>query len=92
VAGVLKGLRTPLREYKSRPDAGEDLTSLMDLAVIDDYTRTDKTSRDYPQKRQKEPPAGKPKLSSATRSQKTKAEQMEQLNGQTTNSGKGLTA
>jgi hypothetical protein len=92
VAGVLKALRTPLREYKSRPDAGEDLTSLMDLAVIDDYTRTDKTSRDYPQKRQKEPPAGKPKLSNATRAQKTKAEQMKQLNGQTTNSGKGLTA
>jgi hypothetical protein len=92
VAGVLKALRKPLREYKSRPEAGEDLASMLDLALIDDYVRTDKTSRGYPQKRKKEPPAGKPTLTNATRSQKTAAKQIKQLNQQTATPAKGLTA
>lgn len=92
VAGVLKALRKPLREYKSRPDDGEDLASLLDLAVMDHYVRTDKTSRGYPQKRKKEPPAGKPRLKNATRSQKTAATRIKQLNQQTAKPTTGLTA
>ena len=92
VAGVLKALRKPLREYKSPPDEGEDLASMLDLALIDDYIRTDKTSRGYPQKRKKERPPGKPKLINATRSQKTAAKQIKQLNHQTATPPKGLTA
>lgn len=92
VANVLRALRTPLREYKSRPDAGEDLWSLLDVAVIDDYIRTNKTSRDYPRKRQKEPPAGKPKLYTATRSQKTKAQYVKHTQRQREELEKGLTA
>ena len=92
VAKVLKALRTPLREYKSRPDPGEDLGSMLELAVMDDYQRTDKTSRNYPCKRQKEPPAGKPKLTNATHKQKAKAMQIKQLNRQSMKPEKGLTA
>ena len=78
VASVLKALRTPLREYKSHPDPGEDLNTLLDKALIDNYHRTNKTSRGYPQKRKIEPPAGKPKLTNATTSQKNKAKQIKQ--------------
>ena len=78
VAGVLKALRTPLREYKSHPDPGEDLTTLLDKALINNYHRTKKDSRGYPKKRQKGPPAGKPILANATTFQKNKAKQIKQ--------------
>ena len=67
-AGVWRAYRRPMREYKSRPDRGERLTELIDRAIIDPYQRKNKTSRDYPRKKQ-EQAAGPPAILTATRAQ-----------------------
>ena len=64
VAKVLRAYRRSLREYKSRPAAGESLGK----AVIDPCKRADKTSREYPRKKQGRA-IGAPKIELATRSQ-----------------------
>jgi hypothetical protein len=51
-AGVLRAYRRPMREYRSRPRPGERLTELLDIAIIDDYERSNKTSREFPRKKQ----------------------------------------
>jgi hypothetical protein len=68
VAGVLLGYRRSLREYKSVPDPGESLFEMVGKAVIDSYERTNKSSRDYPRKKQ-ERSAGAPKVRNATRAE-----------------------
>lgn len=65
VARVLRAIRQAMREYKSRPDAGESLVQQLQTAVIDDYKRGCKTSRCYPRKKQ-ETAAGPPKFFYAT--------------------------
>jgi IS4 transposase len=60
-AGVLRAYRRPMREYKSRPDPGERLTELLDIAIIDDYPRKNKASRDYPRKKHETAP-GPPQI------------------------------
>jgi hypothetical protein len=72
VAGVLRAYRKPMREYKSRPDAGEDFYTLLHQALIDDYQRRSKASRDYPRKKQ-EHAAGAPQICRATKQQIQKA-------------------
>jgi Transposase DDE domain len=52
IAGVLRAYRQSMRQYKSRPDAGESLCELVSQAVIDDYARANKSSRGYPRKKQ----------------------------------------
>jgi len=61
-----------MRAYKSRPDYGEDLHALLDVAVIDSYHRVSKTSRDYPRKKQ-ETAAGPPRVFLATTTQRQQA-------------------
>ena len=78
VAGVLRAYRKPMREYKSRPDPGEDLYSLLHVAVIDEYERASKASRDYPRKKQ-EQATGAPRILRATRYQIRKAREIRQL-------------
>ena len=56
-AGLLRAYRRPMREYKSTPDAGERLTELLNRARIDTYVRKNKASRDYPRKKQEQPPS-----------------------------------
>ena len=68
IAGVLVGYRSALREYKSPPDPGESLYELVGKAVIDPYIRADKSSRDYPRKKQ-EQAVGAPKVRNATKAQ-----------------------
>jgi hypothetical protein len=68
VAGVLQAYRTPLREYKSAPDPGESLRDLLSKAVIDPYQRGDKSSRDYPRKKQGHA-IGAPRMLQATKAQ-----------------------
>ena len=68
VAGVLRAYRRSLREYKSHPDPGESLRELLAKAVIDPYKRVDKTSRDYPRKKQGHK-IGLPKIERATKAQ-----------------------
>jgi hypothetical protein len=65
VARVLRAFRQAMREYKSRPDAGESLIEQLQTAVIDDYKRGCKSSREYPRKKQ-ETAAGPPKFFYAT--------------------------
>jgi hypothetical protein len=68
VAGVLLGYRSSLREYRSVPDPGESLVEMVGRAVIDRYVRANKSSRDYPRKKQEKPP-GAPKVRDATRAE-----------------------
>lgn len=68
VAGVLLGYRGALRASKSPPDPGESLNEMVGQAVIDCYTRANKSSRDYPRKKQ-EQAAGAPKVRNATKAQ-----------------------
>jgi hypothetical protein len=68
VAKVLRAYRRSLREYKSHPDAGESLRELLGKAVIDPYKRANKTSREYPRKKQGRA-IGAPKIELATRTQ-----------------------
>lgn len=67
-AKVLRAYRRSMREYKSPPDPGERLLQLLDRAILDDYQRRDKTSRDYPRKKH-EPAAGPPIIQFATAAQ-----------------------
>lgn len=75
VANVLQAYRTILREYKSDPDPGESLTELVIAAVTDDYTRTNKRSRNHPCKKAHEPTL-KPVIAKAKKSQVQKAQQL----------------
>ncbi len=62
VAGALGAVRSVMRDYRWRPDPGEDLSSLLGEALIDTYIRRgSKASRNYPKKKD-EKPAGKPLL------------------------------
>jgi IS4 transposase len=72
-AGVLRAYRRPMREYKSVPDRQERLTDLLNLAVLDDYERTDKRNRNYPRQKHETPPRP-PKIRTATRTQKKQAQ------------------
>lgn len=75
-AGMLRAYRRAMREYKSRPEAGEDLYSLLRIALKDNYERTKpKTNEDYPRKTQKKP-AGKPKIKKATKTQVARAKRV----------------
>ena len=65
VAGALGAIRMVMRDYKSRPDPGKDLWTLLSAAVTDSYVRrAAKASRDYPRKKS-EKPAGKPTIQRA---------------------------
>jgi Transposase DDE domain len=68
VAGVLLGYRSSLRDYKNAADPGESLVEMVGKAMIDSYARADKSSRDYPRKKQEKPP-GAPKVRNATRAE-----------------------
>jgi hypothetical protein len=67
-AGIWRAYRRPMREYRSPPNPGERMKQLIDRAIIDSYKRRNKSSRDYPLKKQ-EQSAGPPILRQATRSQ-----------------------
>jgi len=84
-AGVWRAYRRPMREYKGPPDPGERMRQLIDRAIIDPYLRKNKTSRDYPRKKQ-EQATGPPILRKATRAQVKQAIQVKR------EQKKGLTA
>jgi hypothetical protein len=68
IAGVLLGYRRSVRGYKSPADPGESLYEMVGKAVIDPYKRANKSSRDYPRKKQ-EQATGAPKVRNATKAQ-----------------------
>jgi IS4 transposase len=74
-AGIWRAYRRAMREYKNRPDRGERLAEMLDRAIIDSYQRKNKTSRDYPRKKQ-EQAAGPPRIRLATAAQIANAEQL----------------
>jgi hypothetical protein len=84
-AGVWRAYRRPMREYRSIPDPGERMSQLIDRALIDPYKRKNKTSREYPRKKQ-EQAAGPPIIRKATRAQVQQAIQVKR------EQKKGLTA
>jgi hypothetical protein len=75
VAAVIRAFRAAINEYKSRPDLRESLTESLSKAVIDNYTRVSKTSRDYPRKKN-ESGIGPPKVTQATEKQIILAKQI----------------
>lgn len=68
VAKLLYAYRHSLRDYQSRPEAGESLSELVQAAVIDAYHRRHKSSRDYPRKKH-EHAIGEPEIRHATEDQ-----------------------
>lgn len=79
VAKILCAYRKSMRQYKSRPDPGESLRELVSKAVIDPYKRVNKSSRDYPRKKQGHA-IGAPQIRNATKDQiKTASEIRDQL-------------
>jgi hypothetical protein len=75
VAKILSAYRKSMREYKSCPDPGESLRDLVSQAVIDPYTRANKSSRDYPLKKHGHA-IGAPQIQNATKDQIKIARQM----------------
>jgi hypothetical protein len=68
VAKMLLAYRRSLREYQSHPDPGASLRDLLHKAVIDPYQRVNKSSRDYPRKKQSHA-IGAPEIRRATKNQ-----------------------
>lgn len=75
MAGMLRAYRKPMREYKSRPDSGEDFHTLLSSALLDEYHRADKSSRNYPRKKQSHPP-GAPEITVASQQQRQRAQKI----------------
>lgn len=69
VAGVLKAFRRMLRDYLHPVKRHRSLAALLRRALRDQYSRTNKASRDYPRKKQPDPPAGPPAIHTATAAQ-----------------------
>lgn len=72
IAGTLRAFRRVLRDYRHPRERGNRLRDKLKQALIDPYKRTNKTSRDYPRKKN-ETPAGKPELIDATKTQRNQA-------------------
>lgn len=82
VAGVLRAFRRAIHHYAVRPKEGQDLTTRLAHAVIDDYARRNKSSRDYPRKKQEKPP-GRPQITAATKDQAQHARDIKRLQPET---------
>jgi len=68
VARVLRAFRRVLRDYLHPIEPRHRLRDWLRLAVIDDYYRKNKTSRDYPRKKKERPP-GAPTILNASKMQ-----------------------
>ena len=77
VAGSLRAFRRTARDYLHRRQPKTRLRRLLRQALIDDYHRKNKSSRDYPRKKT-ERPAGKPRIHTATKAQIRTAQQIKQ--------------
>lgn len=58
-SGLPRAYRGLMQQYRSRPEPGEPLTRRLSVAVIDGPQRSNKTSRDYPQKKREPAPGEK---------------------------------
>ena len=82
IAGTLRAFRRVLRDYLHPSERGSRLRDRILTAVIDDYPRRTKTSRDYPRKKQ----------ASSCRRLQSSTPQKHNFIGHTLTSSKGLTA
>jgi IS4 transposase len=76
MAGALRAFRRTIRDYLHPARHDRSLAMLLRRAVRDRYPRKDKTSRDYPRKKQPDPPPGKPEIRKATAAQARHAYQL----------------
>ena len=67
-AEIWREIRETMRDFDRPVKPGARLRQRLRLAVTDDYIRKDKTSRNYPRKKQ-EKPAGAPQIRDATKAQ-----------------------
>ena len=75
IAQTLRAFRRMLRDYRHPSERGGHLRDRLRSAVIDSYERRDKTSRNYPRKKQETPP-GSPQLMNASKQQIKQAKQL----------------
>jgi hypothetical protein len=73
VACVLRSYRRMMRDYRHPVQRGCTLSSLLRCALRDQYTRTDKASRNYPCKKQCDPSPRAPEILRASRDEVLKA-------------------
>jgi hypothetical protein len=85
IAQTLRAFRRMLRDDLHPAERGQSLRERLQTALIDPYQRRNKTSRNYPRKKQERPP-GPPQLLTATQTQIQQAQALRQ------NLKKGLTA
>jgi hypothetical protein len=76
MAGVLRAFRRMLRDYLHPAQRQGCLPALLRHALRDSYRRKDKTSRDYPRKKQPDPPAGPPEILTASTAQVRRAREL----------------
>lgn len=76
LAGALRAFRRTLRDYLHPAERQRSLAMLLRRAVRDPYPRNDKTSRDYPRKKQPDRPPGEPEVKTATAAQIRHARQL----------------
>lgn len=69
LAGALRAFRRILRDYLHPVECQSSLKGLLRSALRDTYRRKNKASRDYPRKKQSDPPAGPPEIQTATATQ-----------------------
>jgi DDE family transposase len=77
LAGALRAFRRTLRDYLHPAQRKRTLAMLLRRAVRDPYPRKDKTSRNYPRKKQPDPPPGKPEIILATEMQIRRAQRLQ---------------
>jgi hypothetical protein len=78
-AKLIRAFQRMLRDYAQPSEKKCRLRDLLLDAVIDNYQRGDKTSRDYPRKKNEKPP-GPPKIRKATKQEIQHAMQVKQQN------------
>lgn len=75
IAQTLRAFRRTLRDYRHPRERGGGLCARLRRALIDDYPRRHKASRDYPRQKQETPP-GAPQILTALPSQIQHARQL----------------
>jgi len=71
-AGMLRAFRRTMRDYRHPCERGRLLCHRLREAVVDSYVRTDKSSRNYPRRKQESPP-GSPVVVAASEHQRRQA-------------------
>jgi hypothetical protein len=77
IAQSLQAFRRTARDYLHPLHPKLRLQHMLRQALLDEYDRQDKTSREYPRKKQ-ERPAGKPIIQQATKTQILRARRIKQ--------------